>query len=80
VAEEAVALDMEVSMDKVFYLGTLELDGIKERAKFGGVPLVKPGFEYTLIVNDDFEAAWKDFEHLLPRHDVPLAKKLFVVK
>lgn len=77
IAEESLALGLEVSADKTFYLGTLTVDGIKERAKFGGVPLVRPGFEYALAVDDEFEAACRDFEQALPRHDTPVAKRIF---
>ncbi len=80
IAEEPLALEMPVSVERTYYLGTLKIDGIKERAKFGGVPLVRPGFEYTMAVEDEFEAATRDFASLLPRHDMPVVKKLFQVK
>ena len=80
IAEEPLALEMQVSADKTYYLGTLKIDGVRERAKFGGVPLVRPGFEYTLAVNDEFEAAVADFERVLPRHDRPVEKNIFLVK
>ncbi|MEI6438087.1 MAG: hypothetical protein WCO69_05000 [Candidatus Omnitrophota bacterium] len=80
IAEESLALDMPVSLDRAYYLGTLRIDGIKERAKFGGVPLVRPGFEFTLAVDDEFEAARKGFEQLSPRHDLSVSKNLFKTK
>ena len=80
IAEESVALDFEIAPDRVNYLGTLDVNGTKERAKFGGVPVVKPGFEYELALGDDFEAAKKDFEALLPAHKVSVEKGLLQVK
>ena len=78
-AEEDVSLAFEVAVDHVFYLGTLDVDGTKERVKFGGVPVVKPGFEYGLSVHDDFENAKKDFEGMLPQHKAEIKRNLMVV-
>ena len=80
IAEEPVALDFEIARDRVNYLGTLDVNGTKERAKFGGVPVVQPGFEYELALGDDFEVAKKDFEMFLPAHTVSVAKGLLRVK
>jgi hypothetical protein len=76
VAEEPVALDFEIALDLVNYLGTLDVNGTRERAKFGGVPIVQPGFEYELAIGDDFEVAKKDFETFLPEHTASVAKGL----
>lgn len=56
-AEETVSLDFDVRPGVISYVGTLDVNGTKERVKFGGVPLVKPGFEYTLLVRDEFDEA-----------------------
>ncbi len=56
-AEEEVAIDFEVRSGTVSYLGTLDVDGTKERVKFGGVPVMRPGFEYVITVRDEFDEA-----------------------
>ncbi|MBF0122153.1 MAG: hypothetical protein HQL21_01940 [Candidatus Omnitrophica bacterium] len=80
IAEESVALDFEMAFDRVNYLGTLDVNGTKERVKFGGLPVVQPGFEYELALHDDFEIAKKDFESLLPSHPALVVKGLLEVK
>lgn len=79
IAEESMSLSMEVAADKVNYLGTLEVDGVKENTKFGGVPLVRPGFLYTVAVKDEFDQAQSEFEKMLPKHDAPIGKKLLII-
>lgn len=77
IAEEPVALDFEIALDRVTYLGTLEVNGTKERVRFGGLPVVRPGFEYEIAVRDEFDEARGDFGGLLPEHTAPLVKKLW---
>lgn len=78
IAEEPLSLGFDVVAGVVAYVGTLEINGTKERVKFGGVPLVQPGFEYELNVSDDFAGAEKDVVQILSRGDLPLVKKLLV--
>ena len=78
-AEERVALDFTVAPNRISYLGTLDVTGTKERVHFGGVPIVKPGFEYELRINDEFEPARKELEARIPRHKSPVVKELFKV-
>lgn len=55
-ATEAVNIHFEVLPDAVTYLGTLQLVGTKERIKLGGVPVIKPGFDYDVrILNQENE-------------------------
>jgi hypothetical protein len=78
-AEERVSLGFSVTANKINYLGTLDVTGTKERVHFGGVPIVKPGFEYDLRINDEFEPAKKELETRIPRHKSPVVKELFKV-
>jgi hypothetical protein len=78
-AEERVLLSFTVVANKISYLGTLDVTGTKERVRFGGVPIMKPGFEYDLRIDDEFEPAKKELEMRLPRHRSPVVKELFKV-
>jgi hypothetical protein len=78
-AEEQVRLDFTVAPNRISYLGTLDVKGTKERVHFGGVPIVKPGFEYELRIDDEFEPAKKELETRIPRHKSPVVKDLFKV-
>ena len=56
-ATENIDIDFEVVAKEVQYLGTLQVTGTKEKIKIGGVPLIKPGFEYVAaIINEEDEA------------------------
>jgi hypothetical protein len=78
-AGERVSLSFPVTANKISYLGTLDVTGTKERVHFGGVPIVRPGFEYDLRINDEFEPAKKELETRIPRHRSPVVKELFKV-
>ncbi|MCA9402000.1 MAG: hypothetical protein KC713_10250, partial [Candidatus Omnitrophica bacterium] len=47
-AQEEMDVSFEVFPNQATYLGTLLVVGTKEKIKLGGVPVIKPGFEYTL--------------------------------
>lgn len=53
VAEEPADLDVVVTKDEVTYVGTIQAVGTKERIRLGGVPVIRPGFEYSISVQDD---------------------------
>jgi len=69
-ATEKMDVTLDVLPDAACYVGTLKMIGTKEKIKLGGVPVIKPGFEYTVEVVDEREegaAAFKknypDFPH-----------------
>lgn len=69
-ATEKMDVTLEVFPDAVYYVGTLKMVGTKEKIKLGGVPVIKPGFEYTVEVLDEreegsaaFSKNYPDFPH-----------------
>jgi len=69
-ATEKMAVTLEVLPDEVCYVGTLKMVGTKEKIKLGGVPVIKPGFEFTVEVLDEreegsvaFKRNYPDFPH-----------------
>ncbi|MBF0484740.1 MAG: hypothetical protein HQL25_08570 [Candidatus Omnitrophica bacterium] len=60
-AEEKVDVGFEVVPSKVNYIGTLHMIGTKEKIKFGGIPVVKPGFDYSISIIDEREEGLKMF-------------------
>lgn len=69
-ATEEMNVTLEVLPDAVCYVGTLKMVGTKEKIKLGGVPVIKPGFEYTIEVIDEreegsvtFSKNYPDFPH-----------------
>jgi len=69
-ATEKMDVTLEVLPDAVYYVGTLKMVGTKEKFKLGGVPVIKPGFEYTVEVLDEreegsaaFSKNYPDFPH-----------------
>ncbi|MBF0569377.1 MAG: hypothetical protein HQL18_01190 [Candidatus Omnitrophica bacterium] len=76
-AEETVALDFRVTQDKLHYLGTLDVAGTKEKVKLGGVPVMKPGFEYELLIRDEFAEATAQLPPETSARGLRLEKMLF---
>jgi len=56
----------EVLPKSYVYLGTLQANGTKEKIKLGGVPVIKPGFEYTAEVIDEKEEGIAFFKQRFP--------------
>jgi len=54
-AIEEVDIELEIRANQTTYAGTLQIIGTKERIKLGGVPVIKPGFEYEINILDEFE-------------------------
>lgn len=77
-AEESLELDFSVQTKGAVYLGTLMIDGKNEKVKFGGIPLIRPGFEYVLEVRDEFDEAVKFIGQFIP-DDYFIKKDLFTV-
>ncbi len=70
VATEAMDVTLEVIPNTICYVGTLKMVGTKEKIKLGGLPVIKPGFEYTVEVLDEraegadaFRQNYPDFPH-----------------
>ena len=82
-ATEDIDVEFDVLPDSITYMGTLKIDGTKERIKLGGVPVIKPGFEYTLEILDEqkdgismfrqkYPTVNKNIEvHLMARPQIP---------
>lgn len=56
-AMEPMDIAFIVEESKAVYLGTLKVFGIKEKIRLGGVPVLKPGFEYRAEVLNEQEEA-----------------------
>jgi len=65
-ASEPMNVTLEVVSNEVTYVGTLKMIGTKERIKLGGVPVIKPGFEYTISVLDQREEGAEAFKKNYP--------------
>lgn len=79
VAEEDLELDFEVIAGKTYYVGTLDIEGTKEKVKFGGVPLIRPGFSYRLAVKDEMDEAVMEMRERLSPDMALMEKRLFTV-
>lgn len=71
-ATEDMDVILEVVSDTICYVGTLKMIGTKEKIKLGGLPVIKPGFEYTVEVLDEQEEGMEAFRKNYPDypHDV----------
>lgn len=65
-ATEPLDVTFEVLPDRINYLGTLRLIGTKEKIRLGGVPVIKPGFEYEVRVIDEFREGIATFKQRYP--------------
>lgn len=65
-ATEPLNVFFQVLPDRINYLGTLRLIGTKERIKLGGVPVIKPGFEYKAQVIDELQEGIATFKQRYP--------------
>ena len=66
-AVEDINVIFDVVADKVIYVGTLKAIGTKETVKFGGVPVIKPGFDYTYEILDERSEALPVFFKRYPK-------------
>ncbi len=73
-AEEEILITFEVLSSTISYIGTLNVLGTKEKIKLGGVPVIKPGFEYTAEVLNESDDAMVYFE----KHYPEISKKVKV--
>lgn len=65
-ATEDVNVVFNVNADRISYIGTLNVVGTKERIKLGGMPVIKPGFDYNLFVSNDESEAIREFHVRYP--------------
>jgi len=78
-ATEEMNVSLEVVPDTICYVGTLKMVGTKEKIKLGGVPVIKPGFEFTVEVLDQREEGSQAFNQNYPNFPHGVSIKLMQV-
>lgn len=79
-ATEETNLMFDVTASQVTYLGTLKVIGTKEKIKLGGVPVIKPGFEYTIEIHDEKDEAVEMFHKQYPQVTTEIRTNLMTSK
>jgi len=79
-ATERTDITLQVLPEKVTYIGTLQMVGIKEKIRLGGVPVIRPGFEYAANIINEKEEALKTFQQRYPRYSQQIIIKLMDLK
>jgi hypothetical protein len=67
VATEPMDIAFHVRPNKAIYIGTLNVVGTKEKIKIGGMPVIKPGFEYTVDLIDERDQAIRELYQRFPK-------------
>ena len=80
IAKEESRIYFEVIADTITYVGTLKLVGTKEKIRLGGVPVIKPGFEYTAQVVDEQKEGLAVFQERYPGVSSQIQVKLMEIK
>ncbi|MBI5150535.1 MAG: hypothetical protein HZA28_07185, partial [Candidatus Omnitrophica bacterium] len=75
-AEEDINVHFEVIPGAIVYLGTLKVQGTKERIRLGGVPVIKPGFDYDVQVLDERAEGIFAFHQRYPGIPAVIEKRL----
>jgi len=65
-ATEKIDIEFRVKAGTIVYMGTLQVIGTKEKIKLGGVPVLKPGFEYLAVILDEHEEGIAAFKERYP--------------
>ncbi len=65
-ATEKTDIAFTVEKETVIYLGTLRVTGTDQKIRFGGVPLLRPGFDYKINIANEKEEAIKEFKARYP--------------
>ena len=65
-ATESTDISFTVEKETVIYLGTLRVTGTDQKIRFGGVPLLRPGFEYKVEILNEKEDAIDKFKTRYP--------------
>ncbi len=75
-AKEETRLTFRCTAGKITYIGTLEVNGVGEKIKFGGIPLIMPGFDYELNVLDERQEAFQVFHKKYPLREQKISVEL----
>jgi len=78
-ASEPMDVVFRVKAGKTVYLGTLQIIGTKEKVKLGGVPVIKPGFEYSVKILDETLEAQEKFSRRFPDEEASIVVDLMQV-
>lgn len=65
-ATETTDIAFTVERETVIYLGTLRVTGTDQKIRFGGVPLLRPGFAYRVEILNEIEEALHKFRLKYP--------------
>ena len=65
-ATEKTDIAFTVEKETVIYLGTLRVTGTDQKIRFGGVPLLRPGFDYKINIANEKEEAIQEFKVKYP--------------
>lgn len=65
-ATETTDIAFTVERETVIYLGTLRVTGTDQKIRFGGVPLLRPGFEYKVEILNEIQEAVHKFRSKYP--------------
>ena len=75
-AVEPIDITFTVHPDEATYLGTLMIIGTKEKIKLGGIPVIRPGFEYKAGILDQHEEAVRELKKNYPDLSMPIKVQL----
>jgi len=75
-ATEKIDIDLEVLAEEVTYIGTLQVTGTKEKIKLGGLPVIKPGFEYIAVILNEEQEAITTFKQRYPNYPKKILSRL----
>jgi len=79
-ATEPMDVVFQVESEKTAYLGTLKVVGTKEKIKLGGVPVIKPGFEYRIEVLDQTSEAESEFSRRFGKEEISFTVDLMQIR
>ena len=69
-------IDFTKEKETVIYLGTLMVTGTDQKIRFGGVPFLRPGFEYKVEILDEKDEAIGKFKARYPSFQRDIQVKL----
>lgn len=79
-AQEDIDVTFSVQPDEVVYLGTLRIVGTKEKIKLGGVPVIKPGFDYTAQILDERDEAFATYQSKILENDKEITVRMMELR
>lgn len=65
-AVEMIDIIFDVNLNEAAYIGHLSVEGTKEKIHWGGIPVVKPGFEYLTTLKKDEWEAYNFYKRIFP--------------